>query len=149
MQWRRGNQSCGVISSSNQASLQLTVQKRQGKAITNAQGIYDPIAIAQGIYDPIARCHQWRKNPACKTLKAPIIQCGATIQLAMRMSPKIVEIPQGPHQQRHHFQTRMWARNWRHSLLLSTNSRPWILGSRTLTTEATMAKLRRSDARLH
>ena len=24
-------------------------------------------------------------------------------------------IPQRPHQQRHHFQTRMWTRNWRHT----------------------------------
>ena len=74
--------------------------------------------------------------------------------------------PQGPHQQRHHFQTRMWTRNWRHSILHHLcklpSMDPGITDPRfckqqlpslrpllaSCTTEATMAKLRRSDARL-
>ena len=43
--------------------------------------------------------------------------------------------------QRHHFQTRMWTRNWRHSILHHLCKLPSM-------DPATMAKLRRSDARL-
>ena len=54
---------------------------------------------------------------------------GLIASSAMQQKKSLPQVPQGPHQQRHQFQTRIWTRNWSHSCTSNLTPSPQRPGS--------------------